>query len=532
MSAWRLLGRVVRQSAIWIIAASCVLIGVYALRFVNQVQVGVSHDDAEYVILAESFATGQPYRLVSHPRTPIETTWPPGYPLFVLTLPYLLFGPNLDVLRLINVALALLAGWLGFLLLRHFTVPSLALLAAGLFAINPHTVKWATLTMSDIPFTVAVFSFCLIYLRWKSRPPRPQLWFTLAVLSLAVAILMRYWGVAFLAAAGLDLLFERRWRAAIALGLGTVLLVLPFPIFLALQPDAASSSFYALQSVSRSLDKQLASAGVSLITYGETVPLLLVPLLGPAVSQALATIRLDGIIIVVHMAIWLVLIAGAWQVWRRHRLPVLMVLCYLALLILLTEHLNLQTIVFDEPRYLVPITLFLNLFLIEGTLPISRRLPRADRWAKAAVILLFVILIGRNVQQAMAENNFPVSDLSAGTDWIQANTNPSDVFMSVDSIGRYIYLRRPMLDFPNSAEEFWQELKQYQVRYLLIADSLNAIKNSWSIDIGTQPDQVVESVIRPIVKRYPKCFGLIHLEAETNAEIYRVNPDCLSRPLE
>ena len=158
-------------------------------------------------------------------------------------------------------------------------------------------------------------------------------------------------------------------------------MLLPFLIFLALQPDAAASSFYALESVSRGLDKQLASAGVSLITYGETVPLLLVPLLGPIVSRLLAAVRLDGFIVVVDAVIWVILAVGAWQVWRRCRLPVLAVFCYLALLILLTEHLDLQPIVFDEPRYLVPITLFLYLFLLEGLLVIGRRLPRADQWA-------------------------------------------------------------------------------------------------------------------------------------------------------
>src|SRR5207247_10454340 len=63
------------------------LVGVVALAFgfaaVNTLPVGVFHDDAMYVILARSLATGQGYRYLNLPGNPAATHFPPGYPAFL-----------------------------------------------------------------------------------------------------------------------------------------------------------------------------------------------------------------------------------------------------------------------------------------------------------------------------------------------------------------------------------------------------------------------------------------------------------------
>ncbi|MEY2817871.1 MAG: hypothetical protein RL275_1334, partial [Chloroflexota bacterium] len=50
------------------------------LRF-NSLQIGTSYDDAKYIILAESLASGQGYELINFPRPQIERNFPPGWPL-------------------------------------------------------------------------------------------------------------------------------------------------------------------------------------------------------------------------------------------------------------------------------------------------------------------------------------------------------------------------------------------------------------------------------------------------------------------
>ena len=519
----------------WWLGFVIILIGLYTVRFVGQVQTGVTHDDAEYIVLAESFATGQPYRLVNYPNAPLETVWPPGYPLFVLTVPFLVFGPNFALLRIINVVLALATGLTGYWLLRQFMSRSRAILLAGLFLINPQVIKWATIAMSDIPFTLFSVVFWLFYLRWKAHAAPTWRWYGLAIISLAAAVLMRYWGVAFLAAAGIDLLLDRRWRDALLLGLGVGLLVSPFVLFLVAQPETASSSFFAVRSVDRTLPQYLASIGVSLVTYWRTIPIEVVPVLGPMITNALGTVGLAWLVDVAHTLLILVIIIGAWSMTKRSRVPMLIAVCYIGLLIPLTEHLGTETLVFDEPRYLVPVVLFLYAFVAEGISVLAARRRMSD-WRRgffrAATLALILVLVGRNVQQAVAERNFPIGRLDSGKEWIQANTSPEAVFMTTDPVNRYIHIRRHTLDYPATTQDFWAALTEFDVDYLLITHSMRAVHTSWLVGDGLQPDARVESVVMPILERQSQCFNQVYSDAALDTEIYQVNSDCRQYPPE
>src|SRR6184192_2294375 len=53
---------------------------------VNGLPVGGFFDDAFYVILAKSLATGHGYRNLNLPGAPFASHYPPGYPLFLSAL--------------------------------------------------------------------------------------------------------------------------------------------------------------------------------------------------------------------------------------------------------------------------------------------------------------------------------------------------------------------------------------------------------------------------------------------------------------
>jgi hypothetical protein len=63
-----------------ILILASVLLGV--LRF-DSFQVGGYHDDAYYIVLAESLARGHGFRLINFPDAPIEVAFPPGWPLLL-----------------------------------------------------------------------------------------------------------------------------------------------------------------------------------------------------------------------------------------------------------------------------------------------------------------------------------------------------------------------------------------------------------------------------------------------------------------
>ena len=77
---------------------------VVGLAVTTRSHVGVFHDDAMYVILARSLATGQGFRYLNLPGAPIASHFPPGYPA-VLSLIWRVaprFPANLGALKAFN----------------------------------------------------------------------------------------------------------------------------------------------------------------------------------------------------------------------------------------------------------------------------------------------------------------------------------------------------------------------------------------------------------------------------------------------
>jgi hypothetical protein len=145
-------------------------LALYVVRFVTAVQPGVSHDDAEYLVLAESFATGRPYRLINFPQQPFETVWPPGYPLFILAPAWLVIGPNYDLLRMTSLILAIVNIGLVYKLFRPLLSPPLLILVVALFAFNQAVAGAAGLTMSETAFFFFSLLSVILFSIWKEKP--------------------------------------------------------------------------------------------------------------------------------------------------------------------------------------------------------------------------------------------------------------------------------------------------------------------------------------------------------------------------
>src|SRR5438477_8462030 len=69
--------------------------------------VGVVHDDAMYVILARSLATGQGFRYLNLPGAPPATHFPPGYPALLALITWVLpaFPANIVAFKTMNAVL-------------------------------------------------------------------------------------------------------------------------------------------------------------------------------------------------------------------------------------------------------------------------------------------------------------------------------------------------------------------------------------------------------------------------------------------
>lgn len=173
-------------------------------------------DSARYVIMAKSLVNGTGYREIDTPGEPLYAHRPPGMSL--LLSPAALIAPY-------NVILAKATVWLSglaMLTLLYLYVLRLqkpeqdgfywpAILIAGMVAINPYTLFFTTLVMSEIPFMACTLAILYLLAVQPESPGKGKL----AVFTCLLIFLpfLRTIGIALVLAVGIWALFRRtRWQ--------------------------------------------------------------------------------------------------------------------------------------------------------------------------------------------------------------------------------------------------------------------------------------------------------------------------------
>ncbi len=214
----------------------CLLI--YFLRLDNVV--GLTVDDAWYVLLAKALATGNGYTLINSPTAGILPLYPPGFP-FLLSFFYRLspnFPENIWLLKSVSIVAMLATGYLSFRYLsRMRKIPALpALLISMAAVLCPPLVFLATSTvMSECVFAL-VFLATIVAAeqaaRAQSESAGRAMAFTLATAALAsYAFLTRSIAIALIGGIFLFFLKERLFRAAAVFTLGVALFAGPWVIY-------------------------------------------------------------------------------------------------------------------------------------------------------------------------------------------------------------------------------------------------------------------------------------------------------------
>lgn len=196
-------------------------------------------DNAGYMILGEAVRTGEGYRDLYLPGSPVHTKYPPLYPALLGVLGWL---GGLQLFKLASLALTsgavVLAGALG----RRWLGPRLGVAAAFLVAVNPVLVSYSHWVLSEAPFVFLVLLSLFAYERSpetacddrggdglpegsgggppaggaapaaKGLPGGIDAWTAVALAAAAGAFLTRTAGLPLLAAAVLHPALARRWR--------------------------------------------------------------------------------------------------------------------------------------------------------------------------------------------------------------------------------------------------------------------------------------------------------------------------------
>lgn len=202
------------------------------LAVVDHRPVGVVHDDAMYVILARSLATGQGYHFLNIPGRPAATHFPPGYPAVLAVVSWLApnFPASVAVFKALNALFLGTAAVLVTILARRIVSERWAL-ALGLgSALSVPLLTLGSMVLSE-PLFLALVVTVLVRLESFADQPAGRLDAVMLGVAIAVCTLVRAHGIVLVPAAAVVLLLRNRRRDAAILTIAAVLCLLPWQLW-------------------------------------------------------------------------------------------------------------------------------------------------------------------------------------------------------------------------------------------------------------------------------------------------------------
>ncbi|HKV41611.1 MAG TPA: glycosyltransferase family 39 protein [Blastocatellia bacterium] len=448
---------------------------------------GDYNDDAIYLTTAKALATGQGYRIISLPDRPAQTKYPPFYP-FVLSLIWRVFPRfpgNVTAMMLFSVlasAASTILAW-GYMATRGYASRWVALVPAGLAAINGYTVLFSTGVFSEMPYMALSVAALLLA---ESREKSSVSWTTRASGGIALGVLM---GLAFLTrVTGLTLvvavalyfvLNKKTWKAFLPVGTAAIFMV-SWAGWCSRNREVSQKlnavyftnyPGYAFQLIRNSQIRGHHSllVAICLVIKSNTIDLLVrsTPLTTVGLYhdwlESLSAARHGFLLACLQGLALLLIVIGA----RKHAVPRLrLILIYITLYLLV--HLLLPYPDSTYERYLVPILPFLVLFLVTGIGDTAKalfsELRRPGRPARRIVSALAVLPLGMLTGLGLASYGLSlrsaVADLKPGwaatmeeenaplMNWIKTNTEDTAVVVCVHHAMYYLYTgRRATLSF-------------------------------------------------------------------------------------
>jgi len=524
MGVRRLLPRLsIRLNLSFLLAALLALV-LFALSF-NTFQTGAYADDAHYLVLGKSLASGRGYRLISYPDSPIHTTFPCGYPL-LLSLIFRSgadFGQVVFVAKLINAGFIFVSALLAFWLFRKGNEQGYHL-AVLLFLCNPQIVGLSSQVMSEATYIFASFlSLCLFELYNAQQGKKRIILLALASGIAALATMVRTIGFSILFAFVIYQVLSKRWRH-IPLILGV--------FFLSYAPQISLNITGGGGLISSGYIKQTTSTG-TLLTKGVQILSnlwayattgfagILVPLIGPRLMSAMGALR--SLATIFGLIVTSIVIIG----WISARNMVDMSRIYTAVYLVGVSCFWNPATGNTQLRFLIPVLPFLYLYFVEGFFKLVTVILR---WARIgvqciamgkryALLVVLLLLLARDIQGVLNPVKARITDLSVGADWLRQNVPENAIVMTRDPVSRHLYFERLTLDPPLGGDS--TDLVAYVcgkgVKYVFVGPNL---KGPSPVDLDQTSLQLLSAI-----EREPIHFSLVYQDRQHNVSIYQVR-DC------
>lgn len=497
-----------RSSNLFLLAAILFSAMLALLRF-DSLQIGTSYDDAKYIILAESLASGGGYQLINFPRPQIERNFPPGWSL--LLAPFtLVFPKNYDALKVVSLVLWLASIYLVYKLFsKRLTSPYLEILTA-LVALNPLLIGTSVTVMSE---SVYLFFSLLALLAFDKTGGKKPSWFILAVFLAFYTQQIRTIGISLTASLLVILFLSRRFKD---LGISLILFVVGFALqsWINLRNGGTViSSGYEAQVLSGSMMEKVAQVWSNLLGYlNQILAGSLIPIFGTRLDETFG-----WLFVLLNIVILLLLALGLFTAKpKREWLHVYFVIYGIGILAFWNPQVGSV-----KARFLIPILPLLYFYFLTGTKWVLEKLfvktPRiATRSIYGVTLVIGLVLLSRNLLDWRAPIREQTSDLSIGASWVAKNAPADAIVMVNEPVPAYVHVQRKTINFPKNDQELESYLQNQGIDYIVIAPLLQSPKS-------TELSQDVQEIQATIVS-LSDAFKLVFEDTENNVQVYQYIP--------
>lgn len=300
-----------RRAGAWALAGAAVSLALALALFDPRLFTG--GDNAAYYALAEALARGRGYVDLTAPGAPVESQYPPGYPVFLVPF-WLAFSGSYVGVKAASWVAAAAALWGTWALARsHRDVPGwVGAAAVALVGLYPVFLEYAHWVLSEMTYLAVSLAALWAFARAAQAPAEGQVedrwagwWLAGLVLSVA-AFYVRTAGIALPAAALLWALLARGWRRAAAAGTALLVGTAPWLLWTAQNPPPTggyleqllSSNPYDPAGPAVSIGGMAARVGANARAYAlDELPRLVWPELLPAPAAAVAVLAFGALLV-------------------------------------------------------------------------------------------------------------------------------------------------------------------------------------------------------------------------------------------
>ena len=465
--------------------------------------ISTNGDDAKYLILGQSLASGNGYHCIYEPASPVETQYPPLFPAFLGF--FSLFGGEQLVPK---IAVGIISGCMLLLLFYYLrsTFPRFALPVTLVTALSSSVASHSTVLLSEIPYLFASLGALMLLELYRRRGGTGVIFWAAAITAIAPAFI-RTVGISFVAAWVISTILDKKYKQAAA-----HLVIFISATFL-LRLTTSWNSPYIDQLFRRNsynpelgfvtMPEMIGRIGMNLHEYlfGVLPQAMLGGSLPPNVSLVLS--------------FGLMLLAGIGWV-RNFALPTRFLSFYL---LFYGGIICMWQTQWTSLRFIVPIVPFLIILALLGLETVIRFVLRIFSqgkesgflktgiiWSAAAVLAL---LNGCGQMRLLNENNALTADwinFYRCADWVRVNTPNNAIVVSRKPELFYLRAQRRgyVYPFSTNAEEVIGGLNKGEAQYCILDNFF------WT---GTTRHYLV-----PAIRKHPEMFRIVY--SLTDPETY------------